>query len=130
MNRVRLQLGDEACYLLQGRVRIIKQVYDALIRHTPRVCGEASPDTQFDSAWRPLVHSVHEWPLALCDSSSMPQEDLVEYDHVRRRFKGSAYHAYFNPEHRWYYLGNQTPDEVTFLKIFDSNSSVKATSTY
>lgn len=59
----------------------------------------------------------------------MPQQDLVECDHVRRRFKGTAFYAYFNPDHKWYYLGNQTPDEVMFLKIFDSDPSVKATST-
>lgn len=25
-----------------------------------------------------------------------------------------------NPDHRWYYLSNQTPDEVTLIKCYDS----------
>ena len=26
----------------------------------------------------------------------------------------------YNPNHRWYYLSNQTPDEVTLIKCYDS----------
>ena len=58
----------------------------------------------------------------------MPQEDLVECDHVRRRFKGSAFYALYNPAHKWYYLSEQKPEEVMFLKIFDSKPNVQATS--
>lgn len=25
-----------------------------------------------------------------------------------------------NPQHRWYYLSDQTPDEVTLIKCYDS----------
>jgi len=60
----------------------------------------------------------------------MPQQDLVECDHVRKRFKGTAYYSYYNPDHKWYYLGEQKPDEVTFLKIFDSDSKGGAKSIF
>lgn len=26
----------------------------------------------------------------------------------------------YNPDHKWYYLSNQTPDEVTLIKCYDS----------
>ena len=26
----------------------------------------------------------------------------------------------YNPNHKWYYLSNQTPEEVTLIKCFDS----------
>lgn len=26
----------------------------------------------------------------------------------------------YNPKHKWYYLSNQTPDEVTLIKCYDS----------
>lgn len=28
----------------------------------------------------------------------------------------------YNPQHRWYYLSNQTPDEVTLIKCYDSET--------
>ncbi|KAK0710348.1 hypothetical protein B0T26DRAFT_652060, partial [Lasiosphaeria miniovina] len=102
VHRIRLQLRGDAPFLLKGRVRII-------------------------NAWRPLRHTVQEWPLALCESSLMSQQDLVECDHARRRFKGCAFYAYYNPDHKWHYLSRQKPEEVMFLKIFDSDPLVRAT---
>lgn len=26
----------------------------------------------------------------------------------------------YNPNHKWYYLSNQTPEEVTLIKCYDS----------
>ena len=26
----------------------------------------------------------------------------------------------YNPDHKWYYLSNQTPEEVTLIKCYDS----------
>ncbi|KAK0714198.1 hypothetical protein B0T26DRAFT_784301 [Lasiosphaeria miniovina] len=57
----------------------------------------------------------------------MSQQDLVECDHVRRRFKWCAFYAYYNPDHKWHYLSRQKPEEVMFLKIFDSDPLVRAT---
>src|SRR6266487_6991857 len=129
VHRIQLQLGEDAAFLLQGRVRIIKWDYsrDSLIQYKDYDPQLIIP---FLSAWRPLQNAVHEWPLALCDSVSMPQQDLVECDHVRKRFKGTAYYSYYNPDHKWYYLGEQKPDEVTFLKIFDSDSKGGAKSIF
>ena len=28
----------------------------------------------------------------------------------------------YNPDHRWYYLSEQTPDEVTLIKCYDSET--------
>jgi hypothetical protein len=58
----------------------------------------------------------------------MPDEDLVECDHVRKKFKGANYYSYYNAAHKWYYLGEQRPDEVMLLKMFDSDGNVKAKS--
>ncbi|KAK1750425.1 Aspirochlorine biosynthesis protein N [Echria macrotheca] len=101
VHRVQLQLQDEAPYLLQGRVRII-------------------------NCWRPIHNAVEDFPLAVCDSTSVPDPDLVECDHVRRRFKGATMYLYTNPEHKWYYLSQQRPDEALIMKMFDSDSTVKA----
>lgn len=31
-----------------------------------------------------------------------------------------TYSVKYNPNHRWYYLSNQTPEEVTLIKCYDS----------
>ena len=78
------------------------------------------------NVWRPIEHVVEDYPLAFCDPNSVPEQDLVECDHVRRKFKGANMYAHFNPEHKWYYLGQQRPEEVLLLKMFDSDPSVTA----
>ncbi|KAI1074906.1 hypothetical protein F5B20DRAFT_585740 [Whalleya microplaca] len=100
LNRIRLQFPDEAETLLQGRVRII-------------------------NVWRPL-EKVRDWPLALCDGRTVDHSDLVECDHIRRRYIGSTMYLLESPRHRWYYLSNQTPDEVIIFKNFDSSEDVEA----
>lgn len=58
----------------------------------------------------------------------MSANDLTECDHVRRKFKGANLYAHHNDAHRWYYMGNHHPDEVLLMKMFDSDTSVNATS--
>ena len=80
------------------------------------------------SVWRPLEHVVQDSPLAFCDPTSVSDQDLVECDHVRRKFKGATLYSHFNDAHKWCYVGNHRPDEVLLLKMFDSDSSVAARS--
>jgi len=37
-------------------------------------------------------------------------------------YLGETYNFWPNPEHRWYFLDGQQPDEVMLIKCFDSNS--------
>jgi len=101
VNRVRKHLPGEAESLLKGRVRII-------------------------NVWRPLNRAVENWPLALCDGRTVVREDLVECDHISKRWQGSTFYLRFNPSHSWYYLKGQTPDEIALFKIFDSSAKAKA----
>jgi hypothetical protein len=83
------------------------------------------------SLWRPLVVEVKEWPLALCDSSTVIKErDMRPADQVKRR-KGSkdsdndfevieSYTAHYHPNHSWYYLANQRFNEGWLIKLYDS----------
>ncbi|KAH9212213.1 methyltransferase CmcJ [Leptodontidium sp. 2 PMI_412] len=100
LNRVQLHMQEKAEYLLQGRVRII-------------------------NVWKPLENPVEDFPLAVCDSSSMEPGDLTECDIVRKQFTGASLYAHFNPQQKWYYLSQQTPNEVLMLKIFDSQEDIE-----
>jgi len=101
LKRVLLQLPDEAETLLKGRIRVI-------------------------NAWRPLKIPVKDWPLAVCDGSKVSSELLVETDHVRRLYTGSNLNLQYRPGFDWYYLNQQSKDEVLLIKNFDSSSSVNA----
>ncbi|KAI6027515.1 hypothetical protein BKA83DRAFT_4230119 [Pisolithus microcarpus] len=95
--RVRLHLGDEAERLLKGRYRII-------------------------NVWRsnPVAHN----PLAVADYRSLdPERDLVATRHIYATREGSTFGVRHNPNHKWYYLSDQTPDEVTLIKCADSDIS-------
>ncbi|PSS22369.1 hypothetical protein M430DRAFT_137540 [Amorphotheca resinae ATCC 22711] len=98
------ELPQEAEELLRGRFRII-------------------------NVWRPLQHAVEDWPLAVCDGSTVDDNDLLETDIVRRDFRehvGANMFALHRERYRWYYLSRQQPDEVLIFKQFDTESGVKA----
>ncbi|KAH8649068.1 hypothetical protein BX600DRAFT_474476 [Xylariales sp. PMI_506] len=101
IQRVKMHMGDDADELLRGRVRII-------------------------NVWQPLS-CVSSWPLALCDSQSVIKGDLVDSDIIRRRYVGETSFGAYNSKHRWHYLSNQTPEEATMIKIFDSSPTATAT---
>ncbi|MCJ1393440.1 hypothetical protein MMC18_006315 [Xylographa bjoerkii] len=101
LKRIQLQLPEDAPYLLRGRVRII-------------------------NVWRPLVASVEDWPLAICDGSTVEQRDLVETDHVRKHYTGSTMYLMRNPAQEFYYMSKQSQNDVLIFKNFDSRRDIKA----
>jgi len=101
LNRIKLQLKDDAEFLVRGRVRIV-------------------------NVWRPLEYPVTDWPIAVCDGRTVSLSDLVEADHVRRQYTGSTMYLQHNLAQKFYYLDNQTKDEVLIFKNFDSARNVAA----
>jgi len=99
ITRVREHMGDQATKLLERRFRII-------------------------NVWKPLS-TVGNWPLAFCDTGSVELQDLVPTDLVRRKYVGETFYSKYNPAHRWYYLSSQEPNEVTMLKIHDSDKTAR-----
>ena len=74
--------------------------------------------------WRPLVPTVEEWPLALCDFRSVDKEDLRASDIVKDDYNGESYVSTYNPKHAWYYLSEQKYHEAWMIKLFDSKPGV------
>jgi len=101
LKRVTLQLKDDAEFLLKGRIRVI-------------------------NAWRPLRNPVQDWPLALCDGSSVSDADLIPTDHVRRHYAGETLYVLENHNYRWHYIHHQRTEEVWLFKNFDSSDRVRA----
>ncbi|KAH8890342.1 methyltransferase, partial [Thozetella sp. PMI_491] len=124
--RVRRHLpADEADALLRGRYQII-------------------------NVWRPISHPASDFPLAVVDWRTISPEDLVPVSllyPVRDRthddddrgkevlpdpsqvtstegyeVKGETYGILPSEKHKLYYVKDMTPDEVMFIKCFDSRS--------
>ncbi|EIW79648.1 hypothetical protein CONPUDRAFT_90987 [Coniophora puteana RWD-64-598 SS2] len=99
VQRVRDHMGDEAEQLLKGRFCII-------------------------NVWRPIENTVAHSPLALADYRSIDKErDLVATRLLYPNKVGGTFDVRFNPSHEWKYLADQTIDEVTLIKCFDSDAS-------
>jgi hypothetical protein len=95
VDRVRIHLRDEADELLRGRVQII-------------------------NLWRPIRGPVRDFPLAVCDASTVRFDELVAADHIYRDRIGETYQVLYNPAHRWFYVPEMRTDEALLLKCFDT----------
>jgi hypothetical protein len=99
LHRVLLHFPEEAEQLLQGRVRIL-------------------------NFWRPISHPVEDYPLGVCEASSVNQENLLECDHIRKKYIGSTVFLTHKDGYKWRYLSHHRPEELLIMKMFDSNPSV------
>lgn len=97
--RVKLHLPDEAEKLLQGRYRII-------------------------NVWRPLNGPVMGNPLAVADSQTVRDEDLIPVEHRYPDRNGQTAAVAYHPGQKWYYWSGMTNEERLLLKCFDSDESV------
>jgi hypothetical protein len=93
--RVRNHMGAEADALLQGRVRLI-------------------------NVWRPLKGPVKAFPLAMADSRSVKDEDLVPVEHRYPHMTGETAGVKFTEGQKWLYWSGMTSDERILLQCFDS----------
>ncbi|KAI3318885.1 hypothetical protein HD806DRAFT_304982 [Xylariaceae sp. AK1471] len=78
------------------------------------------------NVWKPLCNPVEEWPLAVCDGTTVKPDDLVETDSVRQGSISTNYYVKYAPEQTWYYLKCQTPEEALIFKHFDSEPGIQA----
>lgn len=99
LHRVLLHFPDDAEQLLQGRVRIL-------------------------NFWRPLSHPVEDYPLAVCEADSVTEDDLLECDHIRKKFIGSTVYLTHRDGYKWGYLSGHRSDEILIMKMFDSEDGV------
>ncbi|KAH6179710.1 hypothetical protein HBI61_106600 [Parastagonospora nodorum] len=96
--RLRWELPSEAEKLLKHRYQII-------------------------NIWRPIATIVKD-PIAVADSRSVPDADLVEADMTENGFPGKQWVVRYNADHHWYYKYRMEPEDVLLIKCFDSNKGV------
>jgi len=80
------------------------------------------------NAWRPIIGPAQDFPLAICSSTSVDDQDLVKTDihHFSEsnletpRHSGQIYSVKHNQKHKWYYYPDMQTDEVLLLRNWDS----------
>ena len=72
------------------------------------------------NVWKPL-DIVQCWPLALCDSTTLKDGDIVAVKRLSANRVGEIQMAHYNPDHVWYYFPSMTSNEAILFKTFDSN---------
>jgi hypothetical protein len=75
---------------------------------------------QIINLWRPIHGPVRDFPLAICDASTVRFDELVAADHIYRDRIGETYQVIYSPAHRWFYVPEMRTDEALLLKCFDS----------
>jgi len=88
--------------------------------------GDANELLQRDydvlNVWRLLCTATPDWPLAFCDARSVDEdEDPIKTDVVYEDAEGEMYMLRHNPGHRWYFLQDQTLDEVWLWRNTDAH---------
>ncbi|KAI1760073.1 hypothetical protein GGR53DRAFT_523378 [Hypoxylon sp. FL1150] len=70
------------------------------------------------NVWRLLNTSpTSDWPLAFCDWRTVNQSnDLIENDVVYAKSVGENQYLRHNPDHKWWFLAGQKPDEVVVFR--------------
>jgi hypothetical protein len=91
------------------------------------------------SLWRPFSQPPQDWPLAVCDGTSVGDDEgvpnvmvrlaeLPDPDNIPEHCEdedklpaASVFH--FSPKHRWWYFPDMTRDEILLVKFHDSDHS-------
>jgi hypothetical protein len=65
------------------------------------------------SVWKPLRGPVHDWPLTVCDATTVNVDsDLVPSDQVFPHHVVENIQVHFSPNQKWHYLSEQKADEL------------------
>ena len=74
------------------------------------------------SMWKPLNGPLRDWPLAVCDLTSLDlQTDLVAADDVRIMGYSELFQVVFNPAQKRRYLDKQMDSELLIFRTADSD---------
>ena len=73
------------------------------------------------SIWKPLRGPLRDWPLALCDASSVQPDHLAASDVVLRDQVSENMQVHYDEAHKWYYLQDQASTELLVFRQADSH---------
>ena len=78
------------------------------------------------NVWRSIAGPVYNYPLALCDTTTVRSEDLVSVERRAEERIGELQVALHDSGQRWYYFPEMRMDEALLFKTFDSETDGRA----
>jgi hypothetical protein len=72
------------------------------------------------NVWRAINGTVEQWPLAICDMTSMKREDFVDAELRWPHRTGHVCAVRYSPAQRWLYVPSMDVAEVLVFKCYDS----------
>ena len=76
--------------------------------------------------WRSVSPPPQDFPLAVCDARTIVPADEVTVTAITTERSGDIVHDttgyLYNPDHRWHYYRDMTPDEVLVFKAHDTDT--------
>lgn len=71
---------------------------------------------QWINVWKPLRGPVNDWPLCLCDASTVQQSSCDTTDMVYPEYFTENISLRHNEQQRWYFLSDHRADEIIIFK--------------
>ena len=78
------------------------------------------------SFWCPLEHTVHDWPLVVCDGRTVPEPNIFSVDQISDAMTVGVTYVSYSPDLKWYYVSNQTKNEGWLIKSWDTSDKFGA----
>ena len=78
------------------------------------------------NVWRSINGPVENFPLAMCDASTVASDDLISVQRIAKDRVGAVQGATYRPAHRWYYFPQMQMDEALLFKVYDSSEDGRA----
>lgn len=78
------------------------------------------------NVWRSIAGTIKNYPLAICDASSVNPTELVSVPRVSATRVGAIQLAVHNPKQRWFIFPEMVMNEVLLFKVFDSATDGRA----
>ncbi|KAI0171075.1 putative CmcJ-like methyltransferase [Pestalotiopsis sp. NC0098] len=76
------------------------------------------------NVWRPLKAPSEDWPLAVCDYTTIDKEnDVLLLDAIRRDRVDEICALHHNASHEWHYLRNQSTNDLLVFRNADSHGT-------
>jgi hypothetical protein len=116
-------MREEADEAVKQHFQAVKYVNLSSFPHIYPLCHAKFPkEIKTNSVWKPLRGPLHDWPLALCDASSLDADnDLIPADIVYPTYVAENLQVHYNSNQRWHYLSGQKPSEVLIFREVDSD---------
>ena len=75
----------------------------------------------FVNIWRPIENPITSSPLGFIHPNSINNSDWMNIELIYPDRQGQILGASYNPNHKWFYLSEMTPDEVAIFSVYDNH---------